>query len=317
MTKNNLRIVFMGTPAFALPSLQMLLDEGYQVVAAFTQPDRPKGRGHKMIAPPVKQLAQQAGIPVYQYEKVSREGVEQLKALAPDLLITVAYGQILSREVLAVPPLGCINVHASLLPKYRGAAPIEWAVINGEPKAGVTTMYTVYELDAGDMLEKDAILVPPDMTGGELRETLSVLGAGTLRRTLEKLLAGTLTRTPQDETQMSYYPMFTRGFGSVNWADSCENIRNFVRGLNPAPLAYTFAGQEKVKLFAVRWESAAVSAEPGAVLCADVQQGLCVQAGDGVLRIEQLQFPGGKPMEACAYLRGHVWQTKMLTQEAT
>ncbi|MBQ9942313.1 MAG: methionyl-tRNA formyltransferase, partial [Christensenellaceae bacterium] len=208
MNKEQLRIAFLGTPEFALPSFKMLIEEGYSVAAVFTQPDRPKGRGHKMIPPPVKVLAEEHGIPVYQFERISRDGVETLREVAPDLMITVAFGQILSREVLAIPSMGCINVHGSLLPAYRGAAPIEMAVINGEAQAGITTMYTVYELDAGDMLEKDAVDILPGETGGQLRERLSLLGAGTLKRTLNKLLDGTLAATPQNEAEATYYPMF-------------------------------------------------------------------------------------------------------------
>ena len=304
MTKEELRIVFLGTPEFAVPSLEMLVSEGYHVAAAVTQPDRPKGRGHKLMPPPVKAAAQAHGIPVYQFERLSREGTELLAQLKPDLMITVAFGQILSREVLAIPPLGCINVHASLLPKYRGAAPIEMAVINGESRTGVTTMYTVYELDAGDMLEKDEVDIPPEMTGGELREKLSTVGAGTLSRTLKKLLDGTLVRTPQDEAEATYYPMFKKGFGEVDWSADAQTIADLVRGCNPAPCAYTYCGEDKVKLLEVRPCGCAGAAEAGSILLCDAKKGLFVQAGEGAVEITRLQFPGGKPMSAKDYLRG-------------
>ena len=187
-SKSELRIAFLGTPEFAVPSLRMLVEGGYQVCGVFAQPARPKGRGHKLIAPPVKEYAQEQGIPVFQFERISRDGMQVLEELAPDLLITAAFGQILSRALLEKLPLGCINVHASLLPKYRGAAPIEQAILHGEKKTGITTMYTVYEIDAGDILEQDELEIAPEDTGGSLREKLSLLGAKTLSRTLEKLL---------------------------------------------------------------------------------------------------------------------------------
>ena len=305
MNKDELKIVFLGTPEFAVPSLKMLKQEGYNVIAAITQPDRPKGRGHKLVAPEVKLAAQQMGIPVIQYERISRQGVDDLKELAPDLMITVAFGQILSKEVLGIPPYGCINVHASLLPKYRGAAPIEMAVINGEARTGVTTMYTVYELDAGDMLEKDSVEIGENETGGELRERLSVLGAKTLKRTLEKLLAGTLVRTPQKEEEASYYPMFQRDFGAVDFSDLAENLANKIRGLNPAPMAYLMAGGQKVKLLMARARESMGAHAPGEILAADPKAGLVIQAGDLPLEIITLQYPGKKPMAARDFLRGN------------
>ena len=305
MSRSKPRIAFLGTPAFALPSLQMLLEEGYPICGVFTQPDRPRGRGHKLLPPPVKQLAEEAGLPVYQHERISRTGLADLRRLSPDLMVTVAFGQILSEEVLSVPPLGCINVHASLLPKYRGAAPIEWAVINGEARTGVTTMYTVYALDAGDMLEKDEVDIGREETGGELRERLSRLGAATLRRTLQKLTEGALVRTPQEEAQASYYPMFPKGFGQIDFSKSCREIHNLVRGLNPAPVAYAYLDGQKVKIFAVRETGEGqVSAPVGTVLSADAKKGIFVQAGDGALEICRLQFPGGKPLQAAEYMRG-------------
>ena len=304
MNKDELKIVFLGTPEFAVPSLKMLKQEGYNVIAAITQPDRPKGRGHKLVAPEVKLAAQQMGIPVIQYERISRQGVDDLKELAPDLMITVAFGQILSKEVLGIPPYGCINVHASLLPKYRGAAPIEMAVINGEARTGVTTMYTVYELDAGDMLDKDEIEIPEDITGGELREKLSVLGAYTLKRTLEKLLNGTLKRTPQDAEEATYYPMFQKGFGQIDWSMSAEKIVNLIRGCNPAPTAYTFVGEDKVKIWKARACETAHTGRPGDVLVCSAKTGLVIKAGDGAVEILQIQFPGGKAMGAKDFLRG-------------
>lgn len=315
MTKDELKIVFLGTPEFAVPSLDMLLDEGYNVIACITQPDRPKGRGHKLAPPPVKEAAQRHGIPVYQFEKLSREGVDALSELKPDLMITAAFGQILSREVLAIPPLGCINVHASLLPEYRGAAPIEMAVINGETRTGITTMYTVYELDAGDILEQDAIDIPENITGGQLREQLSHLGARTLKRTLEKLMDGSLKRTPQNPALATYYPMFKKGFGEINWRASAVSIANLVRGCNPAPIAYTYCGEDKVKILEVSPCGIAGAANPGDILLCDAKKGLYIQAGEGAVEITKLQFPGKKPMSAKDYLRGRSIDVKRMGRD--
>ncbi len=303
--KRDIRIAFLGTPDFALPSLSMLLSEGYTVAGVFTQPDRPRNRGQKLLPPPVKTLAEQKGIPVFQYEKISKEGLSALRELQPDLMVTVAFGQILSRDILAVPRLGCINVHGSLLPKYRGAAPIEWAVMNGEKRTGVTTMFTVYELDAGDMLEKDSLEIGENETAGELRERLAELGAGTLKRTLEKLLDGTLVRTPQNPEEASYYPMFPRDFGQVDFSRPCQEIINLIRGLNPAPSAYMMLGKEKVKLFAAEKRDGTVLQPAGKIVTADPRNGLSIQTGDGLLEIKRLQFPGKKQMDAREFLRGN------------
>ena len=304
MNKEELRICFLGTPEFALPSLRMLLDEGYTVVAAVSQPDRPKGRGHKMEPTPVKRLAQERGIPVYQYEKVSREGIEVIRELGVNLMITAAFGQILSRALLAVPEYGCINVHGSLLPKYRGAAPVEWAIINGETRTGVTAMFTAYELDAGDILLADEVEIGPEETGGELRARLAETGAKTLSRTLKKLLDGSLRRIPQDEAEATYYPMFPRDFGCIDFQKSAQAVANFVRALNPAPVAYTMLDGAKVKVFRARPVDAAASAAPGETVCRDEKRGWIVQAEDGPVELELIQYPGGKPMLARDFLRG-------------
>ena len=303
MNKSELRTVFMGTPEFALPSLKMMIEEGYNIAGVVTQPDKPKGRGHKLMPPPVKAEALLHGLNVLQPERISRDGFEALEALKPDLLITVAFGQILSRSVLALPKYGCINVHGSLLPKYRGAAPIEWAVINGEKTAGVTTMYTVYELDAGDMLLKESMEVPEDMTGGELREKLSVLGAKVLRETLEKLMDGTLERQKQDESEMTYYPIPTRELSAIDWSKGARDIKNLVRAMNPSQPAYAFFVEDKVKIFEVGY-SEMQKKDAGKIILSDAKKGLFISAGDGVLEIKRLQLPGGKPMSAKELLRG-------------
>ncbi len=309
MIKSDLRIVFMGTPDFALPSLKMLHQEKYNVVAVFTQPDRQSGRGHKLLPPPAKELAQEYGIPVRQFERVRKpEGVQALRDFAPDLCITAAYGQILTQEILDIPRHGCINVHASLLPKLRGAAPVQWAIITGEKKTGVTTMMTALALDAGDILEKDEADIPDDMTAGELYAALSLLGAQTLKRTLEKLLGGTLTRTPQTEEDATYFPMFKRGFGEIDWNQPCKKIKDFVRGCNPAPGAYMMYGQEKIKVFGVSCKTGADNATPGEIVWADEKMGLGIAAQDGIVWVDELQWPGKGKTTGCELLRGRSMQ---------
>ena len=299
-----MRIVFLGTPEFAVPSLNMLSEQGYEVCAVITQPDRPKGRGHKFVAPPVKLRAQELGIPVYQYEKISREGLDFLKELAPDLMITAAFGQILSNKVLAIPKYGCINVHASLLPEYRGAAPIERAIMDGKTRTGITTMYTVREVDAGDILEQDILPILPEDTGGSLREKLAQLGAVTLQRTLEKLQKGILERHPQQKEQVTYAAMFEKGFGKVDFTKPAQQIVNLIRGANPEPGAYTFLGDVKIKLMFAQVEEGKYAGEPGEILLANAKQGLIVAAGEGAVRILRLQYPGAKEMRAEDFLRG-------------
>lgn len=303
--KQNFKIVFMGTPDFAVPILQMLIDEEYDVAAVFTQPDRKAGRGHKQAPPPVKVLAQTAGIPVYQFEKVSGEqGVAALKAIEPDLMITAAYGHILTQEILDIPPMGCINVHASLLPKLRGAAPIQWAIINGETKTGVTTMYTVRALDAGDILEQAETDIADDMTAGQLYIRLSELGARVLKRTLEKLQAGTLKRTPQREEDATYFPMFKKGFGEIDFSRTSHEIINFIRGINPAPGAYAMYGEEKIKIFRASAGDYAGTEKCGTVIFANDKQGLGVKTGDGLILLEEIQRQGARRMPAKDSLRG-------------
>jgi len=306
MKKSDLKIVFMGTPSFALPSLKMLVGDGFCVKAVFTQPDRQSGRGHKQLPPPVKIFAQSLSLPVYQFEKVRMpEGVSALSSIGPDVLITAAYGQILTQEILDIPKTGCINVHASLLPKYRGAAPVQWAIINGEEKTGVTTMMTALALDAGDILEKDEISIPPDMNAGELYDQLSHLGAETMRRTLHKILDGSLVRIPQKEEEATYFPMFKRGFGEIDFSMECKRIRDFVRGTNPQPGAFILYGEHKIKVFKVECGAQDISARPGQVLSSDTKSGLIIAAGKGSVIIKELQWPGKSKTTDREFLCGH------------
>ncbi len=298
-----MRIVFMGTPEFAVPSLQALVENGYDVIAVFTQPDRPKGRGNKVIASPVKQFAAAHDIPVYQPARIRRESVEDLKSLAPDLCVTAAFGQILSQEILDIPTHGTINVHASLLPKHRGSAPINWAIMQGDAAVGVTTMMTARGIDNGDMLLKAETPYQPGETAGELTERLSLLGAKLLIDTLHALESGELTRIPQDESAMTYDPMLTKEMGVIDWTMSAGEIVNRIHGLNPWPGCSTAIDGGRLKL--LRAHAAEGSGAPGEIIVSDAKAGLTIACGAGAVAIDQLQAPGGKPMSAKDYLRGH------------
>lgn len=298
-----MRIVFMGTPEFAVPSLKALCENGYEVVGVFTQPDRPKGRGNKMTASPVKEYAVSQGIPVYQPQRIRRDGVEDLKALAPDLCATAAFGQILSQEILDIPPMGNINVHASLLPRHRGSAPINWAILQGDQQAGVTTMMMDKGIDTGDMLLKSATDILPGETAGELTLRMSRMGAELLLETLEQLKTGTLVRIPQDEAAMTYDPMLDKAMGVVDWTLPAADIVNRIHGLNPWPGCSTAFQGGRLKL--LRAQAAEGAGQPGEIIGADAKAGLTIACGEGAVNILQLQAPGGKPMNAKDYLRGH------------
>ena len=296
-------IVFMGTPEFAVPGLKRLVAEGYTVAGVFTQPDRPKGRGNKMLPSPVKQAAMEAGIPVFQPVRIRRDGVEDLKALKPDLCVTAAFGQILSQEILDIPPLGNINVHASLLPKHRGAAPIAYAIMGGDKEAGVTTMFMDAGIDTGDMLLQEKTEIGESETCGELTARLSGIGAELLIRTLKELEAGTLTRFAQDEAEMTYDPMLEKGMGIADFTADADLVRGRINGLNPWPCVSVPMNGERLKLLrAVRSEGAG---EPGTVITADPKGGLVIACGSGAVRVLEVQAPGGKQMKAEDYLRGH------------
>ena len=301
-----MRIVFLGTPEFAVPSLEMLCKEGYEVVAAVTQPDRPKGRGKKMLPPPVKVAAQALNIPVLQFERIRRaECVAQLEALNMDLMITAAYGQILSPKILELPRLGCINVHGSLLPGYRGAAPIQWAIMNGEKTTGITTMFTDAGVDTGDMLLRRETPIGPDETGGELYARLADIGAQVLKDTLHELEAGTLTRMPQDEGQASHYPMIDKKVAYIHWDRTAAQLHDHCRALDPAPFAWTRLEGQSFKIARIDpLEWAGEKRQPGTILAADPKAGLIVACGDGAARVGRLLAPGGKWMSDSEYLRG-------------
>lgn len=298
-----MRVVFMGTPEFAVPSLKALLDAGYGVVGVFTQPDRPVGRGHKLAACPVKKLAVERGVPVYQFERLrNEEGLACLRALAPDIVVTAAFGQILSQALLDVPKMGTVNVHASLLPAYRGAAPINWCILNGETKTGVTTMLTDAGVDTGAMLLRRETDIGETETAAELSARLSQLGAELLIETLKGYIAGEIAPTPQDERLASRQPMLKKEMGLIDWTRSAKEIACQARGLDPWPSAYTDCLGGTLKIYRAR--PAMGEGEPGTVLRSSAKEGLFVACGEGALEVLEMQAPGGKRMSARAYLAG-------------
>ena len=298
-----MRIVFMGTPDFAVPSLQALIDAGHDVCAVYTQPDKPQGRKQILTAPPVKTLALEHDIPVFQPNTLKNEDEQaRLRELAPEVIIVVAYGKLLPKAVLDIPPHGCINVHGSLLPRWRGAAPIQWAVIAGDEMAGVTTMQMAEGLDTGDMLLTYETKVGEKETAGELFDRLAQSGAELLTQTLIKL--DEITPRPQDDAQSCYAHMLDKQMAVIDWSKSAHEIDCLIRGLNPWPIALTTLSGERLKVFAA--EKAAGNGEPGTVLEADPKKGLTVACGEGALKLIEIQLVGGKRMKATDFLRGHV-----------
>ncbi len=297
-----MRIVFMGTPDFAVPSLQALIDAGHDVCAVYTQPDKPQGRKQILTAPPVKTLALEHDIPVFQPNTLKNEDEQaRLRELAPEVIIVVAYGKLLPKAVLDIPPHGCINVHGSLLPRWRGAAPIQWAVIVGDEMAGVTTMQMAEGLDTGDMLLTYETKVGEKETAGELFDRLAQSGAELLTQTLVKL--DEITPRPQDDAQSCYAHMLDKQMAVIDWSKSAHEIDCLIRGLNPWPIALTTLSGERLKVFAA--EKANGNGEPGTVLEADPKKGLTVACGEGALKLTEIQLVGGKRMKATDFLRGH------------
>ncbi len=301
-----MKIVFMGTPDFAVPSLEMLVNEGYEVVAAVTQPDKPKGRGNKLTAPPVKEFALLHGVDVLQPEKIKTpEFIEQIRALNPDLLITAAYGKILTKDLLEVPTKGCINVHGSLLPAYRGAAPINWAVINGEKKTGITTMFTDVGIDTGDMLLKKELEINPDMTVGELHDKMAVLGAEVLKETLIELKKGTLKRIPQQDSESTYAPMINKELGLIDWNKTAQQVHNLVRGTDPWPGAYTFLNGNRMRVWKTSLTNEKSDSHNIGQIIEVSDDGILVKCSDEYILIREIQFDSSKRMRVRDYIRGH------------
>ena len=300
----------MGTPDFAVPSLNALIENGYDVVGVFCQPDRPKGRGHKLAACPVKEVAVAHNIPVFQPERIKREeGVAMLKSCAPDLCVTAAFGQLLSQEILDIPLLGTINVHSSLLPKHRGSAPINWSVIMGDQVTGVTTMFTDKGMDTGDILLMRETPIGEKETAGELSDRLAVMGAQLLIETIRELENGTLKRIPQDHDAATYEPKMDKELGRIDWTKPAQQIDWLVRGVTPWPGAFTTLGEQTIKVFELSVHEGAATGKPGEIIAADAKNGLIVSCGDHDVELLQIQMPGAKRMNAKDYLRGHTMDT--------
>ena len=312
-----LNILFMGTPDFAKESLEALYNAGYNILGVVTNPDKPKGRGMKMIASPVKQFAIENNIPIYQPIKIrnNEEFIKEIKELNPDIICVVAYGKILPKEILDIPKYGCINVHGSLLPKYRGAAPIQWAIINGEKTTGITTMYMDIGMDTGDMILKEEVEIGEDETTGELWERLSKIGGTLLVKTINLIEKGKAPREKQGE-DYTVAPMLSKEMAQIDWnKKSSKDIKNLVRGLDPIIGAYTFINNKKIKIwkvniisneeFAIKFNIEVQKYKNGEVLLANDKQGLFIKANDAIINVIELQAENSKRMNAKDYLRGN------------
>ena len=303
-----MKIVFMGTPDFAEKSLEAVYNAEHEILAVVTNPDKPKGRGMKMVASPVKEFAVSKKLKIYQPEKVRKniEFIEEIKALEPDVICVVAYGKILPKEILEIPKLGCINVHGSLLPKYRGAAPIQWAVINGEKVTGVTTMYMDVGMDTGDMILKEETEIAPDETTGELWDKLAKIGAELLVKTLEQIENKTAPRIPQGE-DFSMAPMLDKEMSKIDWeSKTAQEIKNLVRGLNPIMGTYSYLNGKKIKIWKVDVvEANSEDTRNGTVLKSDSKDGLYIKAKDGVIKVLEIQGENAKRMNIQDFLRGN------------
>jgi len=310
-----MKVVFMGTPDFAVPTLQGIIDTGHEVIGVVTQPDKAKGRGKSVQFPAVKERALQHHIPVWQPPKVrTPEFINELKDMAPEVIVVVAFGQILPEEILTMPKYGCINVHASLLPKYRGAAPIQWAIIRGERITGVTTMYMDTGLDTGDMILKAQINIEEEETGGSLHDKLSVLGADLLIETLKKLEDQTAIRIPQDDSQSGEYAqMLKKSMGKIDFSQSAISIERLIRGLNPWPSAYTTLNGKTLKIWKAKVILKHYEGSYGEIV--DITKDtIIVKASDGCLAIGALQMEGKKYMETNAFLRGNNIQKGLILE---
>ena len=300
-----MKIVFMGTPEFAVPCLQKIIDEGHEVLAVVTQPDKPKGRGKKLAMPPVKELALKYNIDVYQPVKAREESfVEKLKEINPELIVVVAFGQILPKSILDIPKFGCVNVHASLLPKYRGAAPLNWVIINGEEKTGVTTMYMDVGLDTGDMILKSEIPLDDEITAGELHDKMMVQGAEVLKDTIDLISKGKAPREKQNDEETCYSPIMDKSLGNIDWSKSATDIHNLIRGVNPWPSAYTTYDKQTMKIWKTKVLDKLSEKTPGTILSVD-KNGIEVSTGDKVLQISEIQMSGKKRMIVSEYIKGN------------
>jgi methionyl-tRNA formyltransferase len=299
------RILFMGTPAFALPSLKILHEQKYPIIGVVSQPDRPQGRGLKEVAPPVKILAQKLDLPIFQPEKVKDQSfIKLFKKLNPEMVVVVAFGQILPKVIIDHPPLQCLNIHPSLLPKYRGAAPINWSIIRGETKTGVTIMLMDEGMDSGDILLQQETDIGAAETYGELHDRLAELGATLLIEAIGQMVAGTAHRKLQDASGVTFAPRLNKETGKINWHDNVFNIVNLIRGLNPSPAAYTHLEGQVLKIFSTEANQNKISERPGTVGAAS-DTGLPVAASDGYVILKDIQLAGKKRMLIPDFLRGH------------
>lgn len=302
-----MNIVFMGTPDFAVESLSKIYENGHNIKAVVSQPDRKSGRGMNLVKTPVKEYAESKNIPVFQPERIRKdtELIEKIRQMKPDAIVVVAFGQILPQEVLDIPKYGSINVHGSLLPKYRGAAPIQWSVINGDELTGITTMQMDAGMDTGDILKKYEMRIEPNDTYGTLYEKMKVLGGKAIIDTLDRLVDGTIQRKKQPD-DFSKAPMIEKEMGKIDWNKTSKEIRNLIRGFNPAPGAYTNIGDTKMKILKAEYTYEICDDKiPGEIIKSDSKSGLLVKTGDGVLELTEIQMPNLKKMEAKEYLRGH------------
>ncbi|MDY5230728.1 MAG: methionyl-tRNA formyltransferase [Eubacteriales bacterium] len=298
-----MKILFMGTPDFAVPCLDILVSNGFDVCGAVTQPDKPKGRGHKLTPPPVKEYAISKNIPVYQPQTLKDGEFEKvLDELKPQLIAVVAYGKILPEYILDFPEYGCVNVHGSVLPKYRGAAPIQWAIINGDKTTGVTTQYMKMGVDTGDIIFTDETEILPDETYGELYTRLSQSGAELLLKTVNAIKDGTAPRTEQDESEATHAPMLTKETGHINWTKSADEVLSLIRGTNPWPMSYAMYGDEMMKVFGVK-KGSGFDAPPGKIRI--VNKKLEISCCKDSVVVDEIQFKGGKRMTVASYLNGH------------
>lgn len=301
-----MKAVFMGTPGIAVPSLEALIeDKDIELVGVFTQPDRKKGRGKKISMPIIKEKALEYDIEVYQPQKIKEEEyVKILKDLNPDIIIVTAYGQILSKEILDIPKFGCINVHASLLPKLRGAAPINFAIINGHKKTGITTMYMDVGLDTGDMILKEEIIIDEYETAGTLNDKMLEVSKNVLKDTLKLVKSGEVKRIKQNDDEATYAPIMDKTLGNIDWSKTCLEIKNLINGVNPWPCAYTFYKGEKVKIKKIKMTDINSTKEEGLIQKVE-QEGIYVNTKDKLLLIEEIQFPNKKMMPVKEYIKGN------------
>ena len=310
-----MKVVFLGTPDFGIPPLRALIEAGHQVVAVITQPDKPRGRGHKMMPCAVKEYAFSKGLDVHTFKKIrAKKGVEFLKSIDFDVMVTAAFGQILTQEILDIPKYGCLNVHASLLPKYRGPAPIQWAIIKGEKETGVTIMKTERGVDTGDIILQEKTEIGENETAGELFERLSEMGGEVLIKALDGIEDGTLNPIQQDHDKATHYPMLTKEDGKIDFHNKAQDIKNLVRGVNPWPGAYVNLGAEILKIWDVEVIHTTSHRRPGTVVCCDAKNGIVVNTSDYELALKEVQFPGKRRMEATAAMCGRELNTKQVLE---